>query len=256
MRAASGPGRHGPRVDRAEIAARRHRLSSLRPVRSRSKVNSALIPHVGRIPSSGRWVRCASWYLVVELKLRRPCCLRGEGFACPCFPFREGMERRGGASGACATRSLWHPLRSGCRVSCEDTRPWGGQGLRLPGAPPAARRLRKAPCGERVCDLNPNFGRMSTGADCDRHPEARLEGYTATILQQRGRRPSRLDAISSCPACTWRRCVSHLRVTVKVRRPWMSSSHRLLLPRSVSPSLMSAARTCCISSSALPSILG
>ncbi len=196
-------------------------------------------------------------HLVVEPKLRRPCCLRGEGFACPCFPSREGNGAPGRRLGS-VRYAL--PLASPCDRRCQRVlrghAPLGGQGLRLPGAPPAARRLRKAPCGKRVCDLNPNFGRMSTGADCDRHPEARLEGYTATILQQRGRRPSRLDAISSCPACTWRRCVSHLRVTVKVRRPWMSSSHRLLLPRSVSPSLMSAARTCCISSSALPSILG
>src|SRR5262249_25699141 len=36
----------------------------------------------------------------------------------PFYPSREGMERRGGASGACATRTLWHPLRSGCLASC------------------------------------------------------------------------------------------------------------------------------------------
>jgi len=148
MRASPGRAVTAPRLI-ARMSRRVGIAVLVRPISSRSKVNSTLNPYgtVLLVTEEPPGAQVACWSL--QPTLRRPCCLRGGGSAHPVFQFRSGMERRGGASGACATRSLWHPLRSGCRVSGEDTRV-----LAKDAAPPrrstAAWRLRKAPRGKRI----------------------------------------------------------------------------------------------------------
>ena len=94
-----------------------------------------------------RWLGAAAWIAgssqamtVEKANASPPLLFAGRGFARITFLHSQnGMERRGGASGACATRTLWHPLRSGCRASCEDARPRLGGGCASPALHRACR---------------------------------------------------------------------------------------------------------------------